>query len=60
MIILYILALLALFKILEYLWDKIRFKHVNEGTVVLITGGCQGLGKELALVYAAHHCHVVI
>lgn len=48
------------YKILSFLWDFLRFKHVKPGSVILITGGCQGLGKDLAIKYASQKCQVAI
>ena len=49
-----------LYKVCENVYDRFAFKDIPPGSVVLITGGCQGLGRELALVYASHKCKVVI
>lgn len=50
----------ATYLIFLWIFDKIRFKHVNSNKTVLITGAAQGLGKEIALIYAARGCKVVI
>jgi short-subunit dehydrogenase len=58
--ILWIIFIYGAYKAIEYIWDRIRFKNVNPGTVVLITGGSTGLGKELGLLYASYKCKIVI
>ncbi|OMJ68806.1 hypothetical protein SteCoe_33647 [Stentor coeruleus] len=50
----------ALYKVLSFLWDFVRFKNIKPGSVVLITGGCQGLGKDLAIKYASQKCCIAI
>lgn len=60
MVLLWAFFFYLLWKILEWARDRIRFTHVRSGTVVLITGGCQGLGKELAFLYASYHCKIVV
>lgn len=37
-----------------------RYNLPKLGTTVLVTGGCQGLGRQIALLYAKAGCRVVI
>lgn len=58
------IAIILLICFLYYLGliilDKLRFKHVSPRKTVLITGAAQGLGKEIAFIYASKGCKVVI
>jgi NADP-dependent 3-hydroxy acid dehydrogenase YdfG len=56
----WIIAAIALYKILELVYYKVTAKNPTPDDVVLITGGCSGLGRQVALHYAAAKCTVVI
>lgn len=43
-----------------WIFDKLRFKDVSSSKTILITGAAQGLGKELAFIYASKGCKVII
>ena len=53
-----ILFLILLPTIVRHFGPK---KQLTSESTVLITGGCLGLGKELALLFASkHHCNVIV
>lgn len=50
-----------LYKTISSIYHRlIIYKTPSVKTVVLITGGAQGIGRELALIYAAKGCRIVI
>ena len=57
--IVYSILLILLFKILShFLKEKLK---LDSQSVVLITGGCMGLGRKTALCFASKHkCNIII
>ena len=43
----------------KWLWVKAIRRVPKEGTVVLITGGCGGIGTQISLQFARQHCTIV-
>jgi short-subunit dehydrogenase len=57
---LWLLGSCVLYVILMKLLAWSRYSPLKPGSTVLVTGGCQGLGRQIALQYARAGCRVVI
>ena len=58
--VLYILLFITISKICAWLWGKANAVKPRAEDVILITGGCMGIGRQVALQYAASKCTIVI
>jgi hypothetical protein len=56
----YILAVIVITKLIGYAYGKFYRQNPKQSDVVLITGGCSGIGRQVALNYARHKCTVVV
>ena len=56
----YIVLLIIICKVGAWLWGKVNAVKPMAEDVILITGGCMGLGRQVALLYAASKCTIVI
>jgi len=60
MALLWLVLFFVVYNLAKKVLAKVFYTLPKVGSTVLVTGGCQGLGRQIALLYAKAGCNIVI